>query len=103
MRTFIVFRSADPTGVSGVGVVAEGIEFHDGTVAMRWRGMHRSTVVWKNLGEAVAIHGHDGRTEFRILTLTCPTCQMTIEHPVDKGSGYCVGCHEMTSIPWVGQ
>lgn len=65
MRTFVLKRTEDVTGVSGTGVVAEGIEFSDGEVVLRWIvGNHRSTVVWAQGIEAVeAIHGHNGATE----------------------------------------
>ena len=64
MRTFIMVRDEDVSGVSGTGVVADGVVFPDGTVAIRWRGDARSTVVWATLAEAEAVHGHDGRTRF---------------------------------------
>lgn len=65
MRRFILERLEDPTGVSGTGVVAEGIEFTDGIVVMKWIvGDYRSMTIWNQGIEAVrAIHGHDGRTE----------------------------------------
>lgn len=64
MRAFILYRSEDVTGVSGVGIVAEGVEFFDGTVALRWCvGEHRSTVLWPGILSVVAVHGHDGKTE----------------------------------------
>lgn len=59
---FVLQRDADVTGVSGTGVVADGVLWHDGTVALRWRGERPSTVMWGNLDDAVAVHGHDGRT-----------------------------------------
>lgn len=63
-RPFVLFRSEDETGVSGVGVVAEGVEFADGTVALRWRGRWPTSVVFHERGiEAVnAVHGHGGKT-----------------------------------------
>ena len=63
-RRFILAREEDVSGVSGTGIVAEGIEFSDGEVVIRWiDGEHKSTVVWAQGIEAVkAIHGHDGRT-----------------------------------------
>lgn len=63
MRTFSLQRDEDVSGVSGTGVVAEGVEFSDGTVALRWTaGEHGSTVVWDSIEPVVLIHGHDGRT-----------------------------------------
>lgn len=63
MRAFVLQRDEDVTGVSGTGVVAEGIEFSDGVVALRWCiGEHRSTVIWPSIAAVEAIHGHDGKT-----------------------------------------
>lgn len=62
MNSFELHRDTDHTGVSGVGRVAEGVEFSDGTCAIRWYGEHASTVLWASLADAMAIHGHNGST-----------------------------------------
>jgi hypothetical protein len=62
MTPFVLVRDSDPTGVSGTGVVAEGVEWSDGTVTVRWRGEHASTVHWDSVDDVQAIHGHDGAT-----------------------------------------
>lgn len=68
MKAFELVRTEDPTGVSGTGVVAEGIVFSDGRVALRWCvGEHRSTVTWDSLDAVREIHGHDGRTQVRFV------------------------------------
>ncbi|WP_208719923.1 hypothetical protein [Amycolatopsis circi] len=61
-RLFTLERLDDVTGVSGVGVVAEGAQFFDGTVAVRWAGADASTVLWPDLDTAMRVHGHGGRT-----------------------------------------
>lgn len=62
-RRFHLERDADVTGISGTGVVAEGVVFSDGHAAVRWVvGEHRSTVVWESVDSVVAIHGHNGAT-----------------------------------------
>lgn len=61
-RRFQLHRDKDVTGFSGTGIVADGVRFPDGTAAMRWRGKHRSTVVWEDLADAMVVHGHDGAT-----------------------------------------
>lgn len=67
-RRFVLDRNEDMTGVSGTGVVAEGVEFSDGTCVMRWVTQWRSTVFYEQGLEAVIrIHGHDGRTVVRFL------------------------------------
>lgn len=62
MRRFDLLREVDHSGVSGVGCVAEGVEFSDGSVALRWLGIHASTVLWRSIEDALAVHGHDGST-----------------------------------------
>jgi len=66
-RLFVLDRRTDVSGVSGTGVVAEGVRFTDGTVALRWLGAHPSTAVWPDLDEVRAVHGHDGATVVRWL------------------------------------
>lgn len=66
MRTFTLERIEDETGISGTGTVAQGAEFDDGVVALRWIvGEHRSTVIWPSMTAVEAIHGHGGRTVVR--------------------------------------
>lgn len=62
MRRFHLERHEDVSGVSGTGVVAEGVQFSDGTVVLRWLSEHRSTVIWPDIHSVEVIHGHDGRT-----------------------------------------
>lgn len=62
-RRFRLIRHFDVSGVSGTGVVAEGVEFGDGAVALRWKGDHPSTVAWDSVESILAVHGHDGATE----------------------------------------
>lgn len=62
MRRFVLNRKEDVSGVSGAGVVVEGVEFTDGTVAMRWLNDRPSTVFWDNMKNALSVHGHDGKT-----------------------------------------
>lgn len=62
-RTFVLMRLDDATGVSGTGIVAEGIEFTDGTAALRWRTATSSTAVYGSMRDLEAIHGHQGATK----------------------------------------
>ncbi|CBG73091.1 putative phage protein [Streptomyces scabiei 87.22] len=61
-RPFVLQRDHDVSGVSGVGIVADGCCWPDGTVAIRWRGDKPSTVFWDRLDDAIAVHGHGGST-----------------------------------------
>lgn len=60
MRRFELHRHIDPSGVSGTGVVFEGVEFSDGRVSLRWLTPHRSTVTYDSVDDMMAVHGHDG-------------------------------------------
>lgn len=64
-RRFLLVRHDDPTGISGSGVVAEGVQFSDGECVIRWlvNGKPGSTVVWDSVDDAMAIHGHGNATE----------------------------------------
>lgn len=78
MRRFVLQRDDDETGVSGDGVVADGVVYDEpftimwpdgellerpaGWVRLVWRGPRSSTVSWPDLQTAMAVHGHDGKT-----------------------------------------
>lgn len=73
MRRFKVVRDQDITGISGTGVVAEGVEFSDGSVVMRWldidhnsanykRGVRPTIVIHESITSVEALHGHNGAT-----------------------------------------
>jgi hypothetical protein len=64
VRRFQLNRLHDVTGVSGPGVVAEGVAFTDGTVALRWLSQWPTSVVFHERGIAAveAVHGHGGST-----------------------------------------
>lgn len=64
-RPFVLNRKVDATGISGTGVVAQGVEFTDGSVALRWLGDWPTSVVFHDRGAAGIehVHGHGGNTE----------------------------------------
>ena len=62
MNTFELHRDADETGISGTGIVAQGVEFDDGTCVIRWLTATRSTATYGSMDDLRAIHGHDGKT-----------------------------------------
>lgn len=61
-RRFLLVRRDDPTGVSGTGVVAEGVLWSDGSAALRWRTTTASTAVYASMRDVEKIHGHGGTT-----------------------------------------
>lgn len=82
MKRFQLHRDHDITGVSGAGVIADGmvfpssheIQFPDGSLLLpanwariTWRGQYPSTVLWSDLDHAYRVHGHGGATRFVFL------------------------------------
>ncbi|MFJ6935717.1 hypothetical protein [Streptomyces sp. NPDC101132] len=63
-RRFHLLRHRDVSGVSGTGIVALGVMWPDGTASVRWLGERPSTVTWDRIGDAEAVHGHAGATQF---------------------------------------
>lgn len=64
LRRFIVRRHEDVSGVSGKGVVCEGVEFSDGHVAVHWVGSKYpwTTPIPEGVDGFLDVHGHGGRT-----------------------------------------
>jgi hypothetical protein len=63
-KRFYLYRSEDVSGISGTGVVADGVLWGDGAVTIRWRGERPSTVNWNCIDDAEAVSGHGGKTMF---------------------------------------
>lgn len=68
LRILELVRLEDPTGVSGTGVVAYGVEFPDGHIVLRWATEVNSTVLYDSEEDLIFIHGHGGATQLRVRT-----------------------------------
>ncbi|MGY0231806.1 hypothetical protein [Longispora urticae] len=79
-RAFVLRRWVDPTGVSGVGVVAHGVRWFDGRVELRWVGTTTgvaSSCSYDSVADVLRVHGHDGSTEIGWL----PECALGYRCP----------------------
>lgn len=65
-----MYRSADVSGVSGTGYVAEGIKFHDGQVVVSWFGKQRIFECPQGMKSWLNVHGHGGTTTIEWLDTT---------------------------------
>lgn len=65
MRTFVLNRLVDETGVSGTGIVAEGVQFSTGKVVITWLTGSSSVAVYDSLEDCIDVHGHNGQTVFQ--------------------------------------
>ncbi|GAA1977202.1 hypothetical protein [Kitasatospora viridis] len=71
-QPFVLRRHEDVTGISGTGVVADGVLFPTAggsKAVVRWRGERGSTVIWDHLRHVHEIHGHDGRTTVELVPI----------------------------------
>jgi hypothetical protein len=67
-RQFVLARHQDPSGISGIGIVAEGVEWTGGTADLHWLTDHETFVHWPGgLDAILAVHGHNGSTVVRYL------------------------------------
>ncbi len=62
MRTFKLIRNEDVSGVSGTGLICEGVEFHDGQVVLSWFGQYHTMEITPSIETVIATHGHGGKT-----------------------------------------
>jgi hypothetical protein len=62
MRRFTLVREEDVSGVSGTGVVAEGVLLSNNKVVLSWCSPYHSVTVFDTIEDLEAIHGHEGRT-----------------------------------------
>ena len=64
IRTFRLVREQDESGVSGTGVVAEGVEFTGGAVVITWFSHFPAFNVYPGGMKTVeGLHGHHGKTQ----------------------------------------
>jgi hypothetical protein len=63
-RPFALVRDTDVSGVSGIGIVANGIQWPDGQAAIHWTGSAFPTTTPHPAGmeSVTAVHGHGGAT-----------------------------------------
>lgn len=69
VRSFILERDIDVSGVSGTGVVAEGTHFSNGKAVLCWVTKYQSVVVYDDIETLMLIHGHDGKTRLIWISL----------------------------------
>ncbi|MGW2048624.1 hypothetical protein ACWCPF_26085 [Streptomyces sp. NPDC001858] len=63
-KPFVLVRDTDVSGVSGVGIVANGILWPDGQAVIHWTGSAYPTTTPHPGGmeSVIAVHGHGGAT-----------------------------------------
>lgn len=67
IKTFLLERVEDASGVSGTGIVAEGVEFTSGMVALTWFSPHRCVNIYESIKTVEELHGHEGKTIIKFI------------------------------------
>jgi len=62
LKRFHFERNKDISGTSGCGIVAEGVIFSNGHVALTWLSDHPSINLYDSIRDVELIHGHQGCT-----------------------------------------
>jgi len=62
-RRFLLVRHEDRSGVSGTGVVAEGVQFSTGKCVIAWISEYPSYAIYDGIDVLEHVHGHDGLTQ----------------------------------------
>ena len=65
MTKFQLERSEDASGVSGIGIVAEGVIFKNGKCVLNWLTSLSSITIYDSIEILEKIHGHEGRTKIK--------------------------------------
>ena len=63
MKRFVLKRNEDESGISGEGIVAEGVVFSSGKCAMHWLTDTTSVALYDSIEDLENIHGHGGKSE----------------------------------------
>ena len=67
VRRFVLVREKDLTGVSGIGVVAEGAVFSNGLSIIRWLREPHAVGMYQSVKDLIAVHGHGGATQIQFI------------------------------------
>jgi hypothetical protein len=65
-HVFTLVRHSDPSGVSGIGIIAWGVMFNDNKAIVRWRGETtgvQQICVFDSIYDIETVHGHGGETQ----------------------------------------
>lgn len=62
MRRFNLVRTEDISGMSGTGIVGEGVVLTSGRAVLTWLTPLTSVALYDSIDALEKIHGHEGRT-----------------------------------------
>ena len=62
MRRFVLNRRQDTSGISGTGIVAEGVQLSSGKCILSWYTRVSSVNIYESIEDLIFIHGHGGNS-----------------------------------------
>ena len=69
LRRFVLERHTDATGISGIGLVAAGVQFPNGRCVLQWAetpdGADDGFCSHRSAAAVERTHGHNGQTTLR--------------------------------------
>lgn len=86
-KLFYLQRDKDISGVSGVGNVADGVEFANGMCALSFHSEYPHCNVYANMRALLEVHGHEGATKIVFVALDPPAVLRAIvlnEEPLEE-------------------
>jgi len=67
MRRFYLKRLEDVSGVSGIGRVADGVEFENGLCAVSWKSEYPSVTIYQSITVVEKVHTHKGKDNTKLI------------------------------------
>lgn len=63
MKSFVLNRKKDVSGLTGEGIICEGCILTNGKVILHWLNEISSIVIHESIENVIKIHCHNGQTE----------------------------------------
>lgn len=60
LKQFYLNRTDDISGVSGTGIIGQGVILPSGRVVMEWTTKHKSIAIYDSIDKIQVLHAHKG-------------------------------------------
>lgn len=66
-KLFVIIRETDNTGISGIGIVADGVQFKNGKCVLCWRGKIQTIVIHENIKSVMQLSCSHSKSKIKWL------------------------------------
>jgi hypothetical protein len=94
-RRFVLVRTEDVHGVSGEGIICEGVQFTTGYVVFTWLSPFMKIDISHSADVMEHVHGHEGKT--RVVWLDPHEGRMDLDALVKAALAYDAAKQEVTT------